>query len=79
MKDACGKEHTCRAHFIFPEMFTKSVCVSCSRMENSDSGRAEEEVRESSYGRAEEEVRERSSRLVSYLELCGPFSVMSIW
>lgn len=43
------------------------MCVPCSRMENSDSGRAEEEVRE------------RSSRLVSYLELCGTFSVMSFW
>ena len=67
VKDACGKEHARRAHFIFPEMLIKSMCVPCSRMENSDSGRAEKEVRE------------RRSRLVSYLELCGTFSVMSFW
>lgn len=43
------------------------LCVLCSGMEHSDSGRAEEEVRE------------RSSRLVLFLELCGTFSVMSSW
>ena len=48
-------------------MFIKSLCVLCSRMENSDSGRAEEEVRE------------RSSRLALFLELGGTFSVMSSW
>ena len=67
MKDACGKQHLCGAPSIFPEMFIKSLCVLCSRMENSDSGRAEEEVRE------------RSSRLALFLELGGTFSVMSSW
>ena len=40
-------------------------CVLCSGMKHSDSGRAEEGVRE------------MSSKLALFLELCGIFSVMS--